>query len=368
MQGGYTVMSKTLFRRGAALLLTLAAVLSLTVPALAFTNASDWALSDLNEAQMLDLLPDALATADMSIDINRMEMCYIATLAYEKLTGNTPHPNRTDYFSDTNDPLVCAAYEIGIVGGYPDGTFRPNQLLTRQEFFVIISNLNRCVNMPIHLTKDYLAGFIDRNEVGTWAESAAQEVVGLGIVGGTTAGNATYLDPTSTTSRQQAIVMFLRCYKNAQAFLNTDWLTEEEVKKLEEAAKEEAASSEAAQLVSYALGFVGCDYVFGGNGPKVFDCSGFTKYVYAHFGYSINRVANDQVKNGVSVSFNQLQPGDLICFSNTYSSSAWITHVGIYIGDGKMVHAANTTRGVTVDSITSGYYYNHFAAARRILN
>ena len=99
----------------------------------------------------------------------------------KKLTGNTPHPNRTDYFTDTNDPLVCAAYEIGIVGGYPDGTFRPNQLLTRQEFFVIISNLNRCVNMPIHLTKDYLAGFIDRNEVGTWAESAAQEVVGLGI-------------------------------------------------------------------------------------------------------------------------------------------------------------------------------------------
>ena len=77
-------MIKTLFRRGAALLLTLAAVLSLSMPALAFTNASDWALSDLNEAQMLDLLPDALANSDMSIDINRMEMCYIATLAYEK--------------------------------------------------------------------------------------------------------------------------------------------------------------------------------------------------------------------------------------------------------------------------------------------
>ena len=98
-----------------------------------------------------------------------------------------------------------------------------------------------------------------------------------------------------------------------------------------------------------------------------FDCSGFTYYVYGQMGYTLNRIADDQAQNGVAVNFDQLQPGDLILFSNTYSSSDWITHVGIYIGDGKIVHAANSKRGVTVDTITSGYYYSHYAGARRIL-
>lgn len=359
---------KPFLRRITALVLTLVTLLALTVPAMAFENASSWAVSSLNEANLLGLLPESMLQADMSEEINRMEMCYIATIAYEKLTGNTPYPNRTDYFTDTDDPLICAAYEIGIVAGYQDGSFQPDKLLSRQEFFQIISNLNKCVGLPIHITTDYLSSFVDRWQLGDWAENAAQEVVGLGIVQGTKIGNYWYLNPIANTSRQEAIVMFLRCYKNAEEFRATDWITPEELEELEKAAEEEAASSEAADLVSYALGFVGCNYVFGGNGPTSFDCSGFTKYVYAHFGYTINRVANDQVNNGVAVSFDQLQPGDLICFSNTYSSSDWITHVGIYIGDGKMVHAANSTRGVTVDTITSGYYYNHFAAARRILN
>lgn len=350
-----------------ALLLLIAVLSALAVPAMAFEQASDWAVSDLNEANLLGLLPETLLSADMSEEINRMEMCYIATLAYEKLTGNTPYPNRTDYFTDTDDPMICAAYEIGIVSGYQDGSFQPERLLSRQEFFMILSNLNRCIGMPIHLTTDYLKQFTDRDQVGSWAESAAQEVVGLGLVQGTKIGNYWYLNPAGDTSRQEAVVMFLRCYKNANQFMLSDWITEEELEALKAAAEEEAASSQAAQLVEYALNFVGCSYVFGATGPTSFDCSGFTQYVYRHFGYSINRVANDQVNNGTAVSFDQLQPGDLICFSNTYSSGDWITHVGIYIGDGKMVHAANSTRGVTVDSITSGYYYSHYAAARRIL-
>ncbi len=355
-------------RRLTALLLTLASLLALALPAGAFVNASDWAVSSLNEANLLGILPEVMQEADMGEDINRMEMCYIATSAYEKLTGNVPMPNRTDYFTDTDDPLICAAYEIGIVSGYSDGTFQPEKLLTRQEFFMILSNLNACIGMPIHLTTDYLSDFVDRYQVGDWAEEATQEVVGLGLVQGTKIGDYWYLNPTGSTSRQEALVMFLRCYKNADQFMQTDWITEEEMQEMIAAAEAEAATGEAAELVSYALSFVGCDYVFGGNGPTVFDCSGFTRYVYAHFGYSINRVADDQVNNGTAVSFQELQPGDLLCFSNTYSSSDWITHVGIYIGDGRMVHAANSTRGVTVDSVTSGYYYSHFAAARRILN
>ncbi len=357
----------TTARRVLALLLVLTSLFSLAVPAAAYVNASSWVLVTLNEADLLGLLTDEMKDADMSEPINRLEMCYIAAIAYEKLTGNSPTPNRTDYFTDTDDPMICAAYEIGLVNGYADGSFCPEQNLTRQEFFVILSNLNRNVGMPLNLKSDFLTNFADRHKVGVWAEAAAQEMAGLGIVQGEVLGNMRYLLPESETSREQAIAMFLRCYKNANMFLQTDWITEEELEEMRAQAAAEAASSEAAQLVDYALTFVGKPYVFGANGPNSFDCSGFTRYVYAHFGYSINRVANDQVKNGTAISFNELKPGDLVCFSNTYSSSQWITHVGIYIGNGRIVHAANSTRGVTVDTITSGYYFNHYAAARRIL-
>lgn len=355
-------------RRMLSLLLIFASLLTLSVPVSAYYNQSGQATNDLKEAQLLGILPDILAEADMQTKISRLETCYVVTLAYEKLTGNTPTPNRTDYFTDTDDAMICAAYEIGIINGYTDGTFRPDELLTRQEFFLILSNLNSSVGIPINIKEDYLKSFADRKQIPTWAERAAQEVVGLEIVfGGKNAKGEPVLMPQDNTKRQDAIVMILRCFKQADMFLLTDWLTEEEIRALRDAAIAQAGSQEAADLVSYALGFVGKAYVFGATGPNSFDCSGFTQYVYKHFGYTINRVANDQVKNGVSVSFDKLQPGDLICFSNTYSSSEWITHVGIYIGDGKMVHAANTKRGVTVDSITSGYYYNHYAAARRIL-
>lgn len=360
-------MIRKILRLALPLLLIVSSLLTLAVPAFAYNNASDWAVPNLQEADLLGLLPKSMQNADMKERINRQEMCYIATIAYEKLTGNSPTPNRTDYFTDTDDDLICAAYEIGIVSGYEDGSFRPEQLLTRQEFFVILSNLNRCIGMPLHLTTDYLKNFTDRDHVSYWAQNAAQEMVGLGIVQGTILDGKQYLLPRDNTSRQEAVVMFLRSYKNSDQFMQTDWITPEELEAMKEAAKEEAASAEAVELVDYALGFVGCSYVFGATGPSSFDCSGFTQYVYKHFGYTINRVADDQVKNGTAVTFDQLQPGDLICFSNTYSSSDWITHVGIYIGEGKMVHAANSKRGVTVDSITSGYYYSHYAAARRIL-
>jgi len=355
-------------RRITAFFLSAMMLLSVSLTAFAYTNASDWAKPYLKEADLLGLLPAKLKNADMRENITREEMCYIATLAYQALTGNSPTPNRTDYFTDTNDDMVCAAYEIGIVKGYEDGSFQPDRLLTRQEFFMIVSSLDRCVGMPVHITQDYLKKFADRGDVSSWAESAAQEAVGLGIVTGTVnSAKQTVLAPKDNTTRQEAIVMFLRCYKNAEQFMNTNWLTKDQVDQLTKKAQAEASSTEEANLVKYALSFVGSRYVYGATGPTSFDCSGFTQYVYKHFGYTINRIADDQASNGTAVSFANLQPGDLICFSHTYSSSDYITHVGIYIGGGKIVHAANSKRGVTVDTITSGYYRSHYACARRIL-
>lgn len=118
------------------------------------------------------------------------------------------------------------------------------------------------------------------------------------------------------------------------------------------------------EIADYALQFVGYNYTWGGKSPSTgFDCSGLMYYVYAQFGYSLNRVAADQAKNGVHVDPANLQPGDLLCF---YSSGSYIGHVGMYIGDNKFVHAASSTTGVIITEL-SGYYATRGYEARRIV-
>lgn len=118
------------------------------------------------------------------------------------------------------------------------------------------------------------------------------------------------------------------------------------------------------QIADFALQFVGYNYCWGGTSPDTgFDCSGLVYYTYKNFGYTLNRVAADQANNGYAVSYDELQPGDILCF---YSSGSYIGHVGIYIGDGMFVHASNSTTGVIITQL-DGYYYNRGFVARRII-
>ena len=122
-----------------------------------------------------------------------------------------------------------------------------------------------------------------------------------------------------------------------------------------------------AEIVAFARTFLGCAYVYGGNGPKSFDCSGLTKYVYKHFGYNINRTATQQLKNGVAVSKENLQPGDLVFFNSTNNDINKATHVGIYIGNGQFLHASNKKVGVTITSLSDAYRVRTYTTARRII-
>ena len=117
-------------------------------------------------------------------------------------------------------------------------------------------------------------------------------------------------------------------------------------------------SSLGQQIASFAQQYVGGPYVWGGTSlTEGADCSGFTQSVFANFGIGIARVAADQAAGGTAVSTDSIQPGDLLF----YSSSGSIDHVAIYIGDGMIVHAANSNSGIT----TSSAYYSTIVAARR---
>lgn len=119
------------------------------------------------------------------------------------------------------------------------------------------------------------------------------------------------------------------------------------------------SSGKGSSVVSYAKQFLGCKYVYGGTTTSGFDCSGFTQYVYRHFGVNLNRTAAAQYSNGTPVT--NLQPGDLLMFGKS-----GINHVGIYMGGNSFIHAANSSRGVTTDSMSSGYYKSNYVGARRI--
>lgn len=122
-------------------------------------------------------------------------------------------------------------------------------------------------------------------------------------------------------------------------------------------------ASSSSSIVSVAQNYMGVPYVWGGTSPSGFDCSGFTQYVMRQCGYSINRTAAAQYSNGSYVSYSSLQAGDLVFFANTYSAGG-ITHVGIYIGGGQFIHAANG--GVKISALSESYYSSRYYGARRI--
>ena len=119
------------------------------------------------------------------------------------------------------------------------------------------------------------------------------------------------------------------------------------------------------RVVKIAEQFLGLPYLYGGSTPAGFDCSGFTSYVYNEMGYKLNRVSADQLYNGIPVSKSELMPGDIVLFKRQGASR--IHHVGIYVGDGMMIHSPQTGDVVKYSSIVSGYYNNCYYAARRII-
>ena len=121
-------------------------------------------------------------------------------------------------------------------------------------------------------------------------------------------------------------------------------------------------------IADYAQKFLGKDYVYGGTSPSTgFDCSGLTYYVYKQFGYKLNRSAAGQASNGKEVAKSDLQPGDLVIFKNHALTK--IGHVGIYIGNNKMIHASEPGVGVIITDIDSkAYKYpQRYVTARRII-
>jgi cell wall-associated NlpC family hydrolase len=127
----------------------------------------------------------------------------------------------------------------------------------------------------------------------------------------------------------------------------------------------DTASPTRQSIVEYALKYTGYKYTYGGRSPGTgFDCSGFVYYVFKNFGYTLNPGASNQMKCVASISKSELAPGDLVFFNNGSASLA--SHVGIYIGDGKFVHAVSPGKSVAVTSLSESHYTRYYVGSGRV--
>ena len=118
-------------------------------------------------------------------------------------------------------------------------------------------------------------------------------------------------------------------------------------------------------LVNTAKKWIGTRYRFGGTTKRGVDCSAFVKNVYKKHGKSLPRTASSQASVGKHISKNNLKKGDLVFFKGTYKRG--ISHVGIFLGNNKFIHASSGAHKVIISSLNKAYYHKHYAGARRVV-
>jgi len=182
-----------------------------------------------------------------------------------------------------------------------------------------------------------------------------------------------YLNQKATEYSLQAIYDELHRAENLARMAEAARQRAERIAKAKVAAKKAGktyhlSEADRKQLLKDAKVFKGGKYVWGGTTPQGFDCSGYVQYLYNKHNIHLPRTAWAQSQKGTPVDKNNLQKGDLLFFLTDRSRGIPVTHVGIYIGDGKFIHAASKKKGIIISPVHHGYYAEKFVSAKRVLN
>lgn len=129
-----------------------------------------------------------------------------------------------------------------------------------------------------------------------------------------------------------------------------------------QAASRSNADFDGGRIVDYAKKFLGAPYKWGASNGKSFDCSGYVMYIFKNFGIKLGHGADDQFSTGAKVAKEDLQLGDAVFFT-TYKKGA--SHVGIYVGDNKFIHASSSGGNVMITDLGTNYYKSRYLGARR---
>ena len=260
-------------------------------------------------------------------------------------------PVEGERFSDTADSVHGTAIETlaeaELVSGCDEGRFCPNDDITREQ---LATMLYRGLDIP-DATEDVT--YFD--DIGGVHEPAVRALAENGITNGCTE-RLTSFCASSTVQRAHAAMFLARALDMVERVEiqpfderqeKQDEIDEEAARKAEEEARkaEEAAAAQrtpADEAVDVALAQLGKPYQWGGSGPNSFDCSGLTSYAWAAAGVSLPRTSSAQYSATTRISRSDLRPGDLVFYHSP------ISHVAMYIGDGKVVEAPNSGNNVRI--------------------
>ena len=328
-------------------LVSAAAITASIIPAVSGTDQTTEAPTQ-SWARMqpaAEQLPTLEGIDPIAAPLTRLGMSQLLMDGYRTITGVTDEElgEPEMMFLDTDHTDVLNACSLELVAA-------PMGNVTRQDFWTTAADLLEAVGYPyiddIHMD---LSVYSDADQISDAARQPLQALLYLEAV---TAEEGAALSPNDAITAEEAVSIL-----DAIVRFYGEWVED----------PEEPQCCLGEDIAAYALKYVGCRYVRGGQGPNKFDCSGFVYYVYKHFGYSLKPGARNQWSIlDERISKSELQPGDLVFFSRGGKSSR-IFHVGIYIGDGQFVHAANPRKGVIVTDLDDAWYANRYHGAKRAI-
>lgn len=316
---------------------------------------SDWAKVDIDKAKEIDLITDKIQ-GDYRKSITREEFSELTVKLYEALGGKEITLQEENPFTDTQNPKIILANKLGIVAGKGDGIFAPDENITREQVSAIIYRTLQ-VAKPRYDYTDFEYRFRDYSMISSWARKAVGYLYGIEVISGV--GDDKFY-PKGYTSREEAIVLVKRMYDKVKetdrASRNSITVSRSSTSRREDLLR--------VKLNSLIPNVLGKPYMWGAVGPNSFDCSGLTYYLFGKLGIKIPRTSKDQISAGTYVAKKDLEYGDLVLFARDGKN---INHVGIYVGDGKFVHAPQSGDVVKITTLKSGYYSNSYYTARRVI-
>lgn len=314
-------------------------------------SADEWAKAEIVKANEYNLLTDKTA-GNYTKSVTREEFCELTVKLYRSLSGKELPEVTSGPFTDTQNKSVMIANKLGIVNGIGKNRFAPNNSATREEIAVMLYRTIKAAKPGNNYSAANIFRFNDQYMISGWALNEVLYLSEAGIINGS--GNNMF-NPHRNTSREEAIALVKRIYEGFDGkYVESDDISS-------------AADSRnylIEQLKALIPNEMGKPYQWGATGPNSYDCSGLVYTLYKKLGISLPRVSREQATAGTYVSKNNLQYGDLVFFA---ADGKTVNHVGIYVGNGEFVHAPSTGNVVKKSSLTSGYYYNTYYTARRVI-
>ena len=178
-------------------------IFMLIISSFSFADAqpSDWAVEFVDDVKEQNLIEETFFN-DYQSSISRKDFAYLGVKLYEEYTGESALPGEAS-FADTTDEWILKAKNVGIVGGYPDGTYGPNNNITREELAVLFVNVFKASN--IEYLQPGEEKFVDDSTIADWAKESVYIAKANGVINGV--GNNTF-DPSNTATKEQSLIMF----------------------------------------------------------------------------------------------------------------------------------------------------------------